>query len=325
MQGGNVLSKQQTREQETFEEAIPVPLDGEGFHMVKQDIESDQQIRVESISKATSATGPRCHRSCRHIHDQRPSVTRDGERRGSRVKILLWKRRFRCFSCQHPWTEEDQACGYRRRTTARVREAIGHAACSQPVAPVAKAFGVAESVAQDCCGQEGKKRLEKHGVERDETQPLETPTSLGLDACSRRKGHRDDPMVADVKSRKVLAMGSGRKREDVQKIFERFKDPDAVKAVSMDMSASSRPAGQRCVPKAQMVVDHVPVIQHVMKGFRTVVSSDARTPESNALLEGKPSLFFKAQEDLPQEHQQERQKSTEQLPGLKRAWQLKEA
>jgi hypothetical protein len=69
------------------------------------------------------------------------------------------------------------------------------------------------------------------------------------------------------------------------------KDPDAVKAVNRERSASYRPAVQRCFPKAQMVVDPVPVIQHVMKGLRNAVSSYARKIESKALLEGKPSLF----------------------------------
>lgn len=319
------MPKQHTTEQETFEEAIRVPLDLEGFHMVKQEIESDKQIRVEVISKATSAICPRCHSRCRKIHDQRPRVKRDQELRGYQVQLVIWKRRFRCFQCHQPFTEEDQACGFRRRTTARLREAIGQQACSQPVAHVAKAFGVAQSFVQDCFEQEVKKRLEKHGIELDETQPLETPTYLGLDEFSRRKGHRYDTIVADVQNRKVLAIGSGRKLEDVQKILERLKDPDAVKAVSMDMSASYRPAVQLCLPKAQIVVDHFHVIQHVMKGFRKVVSSYARKTESKALLEGKQYLFLKAQEDLTQKQQQERQKIAEQLPGLDRAWQLKEA
>jgi transposase len=41
----------------------------------------------------------------------------------------------------------------------------------------------------------------------------------------------------------------------------------------MDMSASFRPAVERCLPHAQIVVDHFHVIQHVMKAFRKTVSS----------------------------------------------------
>ncbi len=38
------------------------------------------------------------------------------------------------------------------------------------------------------------------------------------------------------------------------KLLERLSDPDAVKAVSMDMSASFRPAVAEALPKAQIVV-----------------------------------------------------------------------
>lgn len=320
------MSKQHTIEQpEKGEEAIRVPLDLEGFHIVKQEVESEKQIRVEIIAQARSAVCPRCHHQSRKIHDCRPRVKRDVRLGGYEVKLLLWKRRFRCFACQRPFTEEDQACGYRRRTSTRLREAIGQQACRQPVAHVAKAFGVAESFAQDCFEQEVKKGLKTHGVELDEAQPLETPTYLGLDEFSRRKGHRYDTIVADVKNHKVLAIGSGRKLEDVQKILERLKDPDAVPAVSMDMSASYRPAVQLCLPKAQIVVDHFHVIQHVMKGFRKVLSSFAHKTESKTLLEGKQYLFLKAKEDLTLEQTQERQQITDQLPDLGRSWELKEA
>lgn len=154
---------------------------------------------------------------------------------------------------------------------------------------------------------------------------METPAYLGIDEFARRKGHRYDTLLADVQSKRVLAIGSGRTLEEVQKLLERLNDPDAVKAVSMDMSASYRPAVQLCLPKAQIVVDHFHVIQHVMKGFRKVVQSWAKNPEGKTVLEGKQFLFLKAQEDLNQEEQEERQEIAEKLPQLERAWQLKEA
>jgi transposase len=83
----------------------------------------------------------------------------------------------------------------------------------------------------------------------------------------------------------------GRKLEEVAALLERLSDPDAVEAVSMDMSASFRPAVQLCLPKAQIVVDHFPVIQQVMKGFKKVLSSWAHKKEGKPLLEGKQYLF----------------------------------
>jgi transposase len=73
--------------------------------------------------------------------------------------------------------------------------------------------------------------------------------------------------LCDTQGRDVLEVCEGRKKEEVVKLLERLSDPDIVKAVSMDMSASFRPAVAAALPKAQIVVDHFHVIQHVMKAF----------------------------------------------------------
>lgn len=307
------------------EEAIFVPLDLKGLHIVRQRRGMDGKLQVEVVANTTWASCPRCQSRCSKIHDQRVRNKRDVALRGYAVELLLWKRRFRCVVCHKPFTEMDSACGWRRRTTSRLREAIGRHACSQPVAHVAKAFGVAQSFAQRCFEQEASKQREEQGYKLEETHELETPAYLGIDEFARRKGHRYDTILADVQKKRVLAIGSGRKLEDVQKLLEQLNDPEKGKAVSMDMSASYRPAVQLCLPKAHIVVDHFHVIQHVMKGFRKTVSSWAKKTEGKALLEGKQFLFLKAQEDLTEEEQKERKEIAEQLPQLEHAWQLKEA
>ncbi len=108
-------------------------------------------------------------------------------------------------------------------------------------------------------------------------------------------------------------------------MLERLDHPDAVKAVSMDMSASFRPAVQLCLPKAQIVVDHFHVIQHVMKAFRKIVSSWAHKKEGKPLLQGKQHLFLRAKEDLSKDQTQERTTIGTALPLLEAAWDLKEA
>ncbi len=108
-------------------------------------------------------------------------------------------------------------------------------------------------------------------------------------------------------------------------LLERLSDPNAVEAVSMDMSASFRPAVHLCLPKAHIVVDHFHVIQHVMKGSKKVLSSWAHKKEGKPFLEGKQYLFLKAKEDLSEEQMKERTSIGEHLPLLEMAWQLKEA
>jgi transposase len=51
----------------------------------------------------------------------------------------------------------------------------------------------------------------------------------------------------DLDGRQVIEVCSGRKLEEVTALLERLSDPDAVEAVSMDMSASFRPAVHLCL------------------------------------------------------------------------------
>ena len=319
------MPSQHTTEEPAQREGILVPLDLPDLHILSQEWQPNGTIRIEAMATSTQATCPHCQRRCVKIHDTRRRKKRDLALREHQVELILHKRRFTCLACHTSFTEPDTACGRRRRTTARLRAAIGKQAYSQPVAHVAKACGVGPRLVRECFERVATQAIESRGLSLDEQQPLSTPRYLGIDEFARRKGHVYDTIVCDLDARSVLEVWSGRKLEEVTALLERLSDPDAVEAVSMDMSASFRPAVQLCLPKAQIVVDHFHVIQHVMKGFRKVLSSWAHKSEGKALLEGKQHLFLKAQEDLTEEQVKERTHIGEQLPLLEMAWQLKEA
>lgn len=306
-------------------EGIFVPLDLTGMQILTQEWQTNGVIQVEIIAATTQATCPHCQRISVKIHDIRKRKKRDISLRDHKVEIVLLKRRFKCYSCQKPFTEQDTACGWRKRTTVRLRKKIGQQACIQPVEHGANAFGVGPRFVQECLEAIAPSKIEQKGGSIDENHPLPTPRYLGIDEFARRKGHRYDTILCDLVNRTVLEISEGRKLEDVQKLLERLDDPDTVKAVSMDMSASFRPAVQLCFPKAQIVVDHFHVIQHVMKAFKKIVSSWAHKKEGKPLLQGKHHLFLTAKEDLTEEQAQERSTIGVALPLLEAAWQLKEA
>src|SRR5256885_8660066 len=104
----------------------------------------------------------------------------------------------------------------------------------------------------DCLCAWIEKKLEKKGRTLDEQAPLPTPQILGIDEFALRKGLSSDTILCDLESRDVLEVGDGRKKEEVVKLLERLCDPDAVKAVSMDMSASFRPAVQQALLQHQV-------------------------------------------------------------------------
>jgi transposase len=318
------LPNQHTTEEAVKNEVILVPLDLAEFHIVNQKWLVNGTIRVEVMATTTRATCPHCHKQCVKIHDTRPRKKRDCALREHRVELIVLKRRFRCLRCRKAFTEPDTACGWRRKTTARLREEIGKQACTQPISHVATTAGVGPRFVQECFHTVALQQLKGKGLNLDDQQPLDTPEFLGIDEYARRKGHCYDTILCDLVARQVLEVSAGRKQEEVITLLERLRQPDAVKAVSMDMSASYRPAVQLCLPKAQIVVDHFHVIQHVMKGFKKVLQSWAHKKEGKPLLEGKQFLFLRAQEDLTEQQAQERTHIGAHLPVLELAWQLKE-
>jgi transposase len=322
------LFRQHTKDQSkeiALCDGIVIPLDLSEFGVVEQEWQADGSLNVTVIAKQESASCPRCRRDCHQRHDCRARVKRDRSMRGYPVKLIVLKRRFRCPSCAKPFTEPDQACGFRRRTTQRLREQIGREAAIHPVEEVAQTFGVGHRFATDCLHTLARPTLSKRGLALEEPTALPAPRYLGIDEFAVRKGHRYETILCDLEARQVLEVSPGRKQEDVVPLLQRLKEPERVEAVSMDMSGTFRPAVQSCLPHAQIVVDHFHVIQHVMKAFRKVVSSFAHQKAGQILLHRKQHLFLKAQEHLTAEQEQERTRIASHLPDLEVAWKLKEA
>jgi transposase len=255
------------------QESIFVPLDLPDFRICQQQFQGDGTISVIIIAKTAQACCPECQEMCTKIHDRRARKKRDVPLGAYQVEIILLKRRFRCEACHNLFTELDTVCGWRKRTTTRLRQHIGEQALREPLSEVGRTLQVGSRFVQTCFQTVLEEELNAQGRLIDETAALPSPRFLGIDEFARRKGHIYDTILCDLEHSSVLEVSEGRTLEDVCSLLGRLKDPCAVEAVSMDMSASFRPAVQRSLPQAHIVVDHFHVIQHVMKAFRKTVSS----------------------------------------------------
>jgi transposase len=313
----------QPRGESEQQAGIIVPLDLPEFKILSQHVQADGSIEVHVIAHSEREACPQCKSMWVKIHDIRQRGKRDIALRGHQICLVVAKRRFRCFLCQRTFTESDSACG-RYKRTKRFREELAKRAMHQPLAHIAQEADVGPRFVQDCFEALTQETLAKEGRTLDETAKLPTPRFLGIDEFARRKGHTYETIICDLEARRIVEINAGRTLQDVQTVRERFDEPDGVTAVSMDRSASFRPAVQLCLPHACIVVDHFHVMQHVMKAFKKIVSSWAHKSEGKLLLQGKQHLFLLAQEELTEEHALERGKLGEALPLLEAAWQLKE-
>lgn len=307
-----------------FEEGIVVPLDLPEFRVVEQRVHPEGILKVTIIAKRSDAFCPHCQRLCSYVHDCRERKKRDCRLRDYQVQLIVLKRRFRCTSCQRTFTEPDSACGRRRRTTRRLREAIGKAVGLRPVAQVSQEETIGPRFASTCFVERAEAQLSKRGLSLNGEGKLPTPRYLGIDEYAIEKGHRYATILCDLEKRAVLETCRGRSQEEVEALLKRLDHPERVEAVSLDMSSSYAPAVRKVLPQAHLVIDHFHVIQHWMDAFRPVVSSWARKKESQILLYRKQKLFLAASEKLAPAQQAERARIASHLPDLETAWKLKE-
>lgn len=279
------------------EQSILVPLGLPGFQILSQRHLAQGGVAVTIISRADRAACPRCGRVSPKQHDRRRRRKRDVPLAGRQVSLWLVKRRFWCLPCRRSFTEPDSICGWRRRTTARLREAIGTQACTRPLAHVAAALDVGPRLVQTCLAAGAHARLPKQGRTLEAQASLPTPRFLGIDDFARRKGQRYATILGDLEARRVLDVVIGRTQVEVCPLLERLDVPERGEAVSMDMRASFREAVQLCLPRARMVADHFHVVQHLGKALAPVLGRCARREVRRVALKGQRHLCLRAVED----------------------------
>ena len=172
------MPSQHTTEESTNQPSgIVVPLELEGLQILRQEVQADGKLRVEVIATKKGERCPHCGTMCVKQHDVRPRRKRDVPLRGHLVELVLHKRRFWCIGCHKAFTENDRACGRRRRTTARLREEIGKQASSRPIAHVASHYQVGPRFVQTCLEVVASLHLAKRGLSLDEGAKLPAPRS----------------------------------------------------------------------------------------------------------------------------------------------------
>lgn len=221
---------------------IVVPLDLPEFQVQEHHCLADGTISIQVIGRRTMMNCPHCQRECEKIHDCRIRVKRDLSLRGYRVRLLVHKRRFICTTCAKTFTEPDDACGRRRRTTCRLRESIGKQVASRPVAHVSQEEEVGPRFARACFQEQVAPQLERRGLSLDGQGSLPAPRYLGIDEYAIQKGHRSATLLCDLEKHCPLETCRGRTQEEVIKLLSRLDHPERVEAVSLDMSGSFAPA-----------------------------------------------------------------------------------
>jgi transposase len=108
---------------------------------------------------------------------------------------------------------------------------------------------------------------------------------LAMDEFAIQKGHRYATVILEPKSKRVLWVGRGRKREEIRPFFELLgkQGCEAIEAVAMDMNGPYEEEVRAQCPKAQIVYD----LYHVVAKYGREVIDRTRVDEANRLRQDK--------------------------------------
>ena len=269
--------------------------------------EREHEIEVMGRYAKEEATCPRCGRSTWQVHQWHRQWKRDAPLWGKRVWVLLWKRRFRCRACRRVFTEDDPACGRRRRTTTRLRRQVSQQAQEASVRAVARWYGVSERLVE-------RSWQETYG----QVSPPSWPhVFLGLDGfCARRPG-RMWTGLWDLEARQPVAVIPRERQGDVQRLLERHADRETVRAVVIDLAEAYRQALHVVLPDAVVVADKFHVLALAGRALREV--------RGGRRLRGNLAwLLDRGVERLRPEEHRRLHTALAADPSLAKAWALKE-
>ena len=283
-------------------------------------IELMARFEVTVMYRREQVTCPRCGQVTTKEHERSLQRKQDRKLRDKIVFLTLVKRRFRCLWCNKVFTEPDEIFGLRRRSSQRLRQYLGQEALHQTVKRVASKEQVGEGLVRRCVAEEIGRRLAV-------TEPNETPELMGLDEFSVRKGRLFHTAICNLTDKTVMAVVEGQGQQKVEEYLDKLTQPDAVKAVAMDMHDPFRQAVQMCLPQAKVVVDKFHLIRKVNDALDKVRSrlQGGRWKEgkSRELFERR-YILLKRVENLTDRERLNLAKLFSMHPELRAAWHLKE-
>lgn len=119
----------------------------------------------------------------------------------------------------------------------------------------------------------------------------ETLRLLGIDDIATKKGHNYDTIIYNQETGNVVAVITGRKKDDVVSYFCSLpiEVRESIEAVSMDMSRGYCHSVLECLPNAKPVIDRFHISQQLHKNV-----DDARKHIQNHIKKhGKKNEVFK--------------------------------
>lgn len=215
-------------------------------------------FKVFASSMFDLAVCPHCGRITYTVHDKRCQPYNHLPIWGMDTVVILEKKRYVC-DCDpgHPFDEYFSFIRKYQRHTIPYKQYIFTMTHKNTIKNVCNIVNISEAAGQRIYNHYAKEKLKATSAE-----PLRL---LGIDDIASKKGHNYDTIIYNQETGKVVAIFSGRKKEDVVTYLKSLPEKvrSGVGAVSMDMSRSYCFSVLECLPNAKPVIDRFHISQHL--------------------------------------------------------------
>ena len=295
---------------------IIVELNLPGLRVDGQRTEGDTQI-VTVRYRCMRRPCPGCGQETSRVHQYHRQQKHHVSLWGQRVILEMRKRRFRCQGCRRVFMEQDEVCGWRRRSTLAFRQALAEDCRIGTIKAVAAKAGVSEALTRRAFGEMASQLMQKMA---------EMPAVVALDEVYLGAKLGCYTVLYAPEERYVLELWPGRTQESAETLLMVDAEEPRVAVVVMDMAEAYRQAVKYACPGAVIVADKFHVLRRVLRSLEQVTSrvqAKAETSDRRSLRRRR--LFTAASKDLSEEELRERDRLLEAYPALAEAWRIAQA
>ena len=293
------------------DDSITVQLELPGLLVDCMRREGDTLI-VSVHYRGMSRPCPACGLATGHVHQYHRQYKSHRPLWGRAVTLEIRKRRFRCPSCGRVFWEDDEVCGWRRRSTRVFRRALAEACQVSTVKDVATSVRVSEALVRRAFAEMAPRMME---------EPSSPPGVVALDEVWFGNHMGCFTVLYAPEAHKVLGLRRGRTQASAEALLERQTDRERVEAVVIDMAEPYRQAVQYACPQAVIVADKFHVLSRVLLSLGRVISQVQTTAErEDARILRHRRLFTAPSTHLSAAECHERDRLLATYPVLAQAW-----
>ena len=251
---------------------------------------NEHEYHIYAVPAKEVTCCPECSYPSLYRHSKKTQLYMDTPMHGKRVGIMLDRTRYRCRECNKTFFPLCTDLSDKHRATNRLVKYIQDRAMERTCTSVAYDVGVSEGNI--------RKILRDYIAELDAKYTFETPEVLGIDEAHLNKKMR--LVLTNIKERTIIDLVDNRKKTEVIMALSKFKQPERIKVVTIDMWPSYRDAVKIVLPKAIVVIDKFHVIkmanEAVDKGRKSI--KDDMEPALYKRLKKDKWLMLKRHRDL---------------------------